>query len=135
MSTILLDEHLGGYAGYLESLTYSDYWREIAEAIELRFVQLDDVGIAAGTSDLVIWRFYQANGLYLLTDNRSESATDSLGTVISAEGTAESLPVFTIGSMNRFRTERDYGEALAKSLLQHLFDRERIRGTGRLFIP
>lgn len=83
--------------------------------------------MVAGTSDQFIWRICQAKGYYLLTDNRSETTADALGAVISTEGTAESLPVFTIDSMDRFRTERSYGEALVKSLLQHLFDRERIR--------
>ena len=64
MSTILLDEHLGGYLRYLESLTFSDYWREIAQWLDLRFVRLSDVGIPTGTSDQAIWRFCQENGLY-----------------------------------------------------------------------
>jgi hypothetical protein len=135
VSTILLDEHLGGFLRYLESLTFSDYWREIADFIGLRFVRLGAVGIAAGASDLAIWRFCQSNGFYLLTDNRAQETPDALGAVIAVEGTVESLPVFTIGSMDSFRTERTYGEALIKSLLQYLFDPEQIRGAGRLFLP
>ncbi len=135
MSTILLDEHLGGFLGYLESLTYSDYWREIAEAVDLRFVRLDDVGIAAGTSDLDIWRFCQANRLYLLTDNRAQHTADALGAVIAAENAVDSLPVFTISDMDSFRNERSYAQKLAESLLDYLLTPANVRGAGRLYLP
>ncbi len=134
-STILLDEHLDGFVLYLESLTFSDYWREVAEWLSLRFVRLSDVGLIVGTSDRDIWHFCQDRGLYLMSDNRSQSTADSLGAVIAAEGAPESLAVFTIGDLDRFRKERTYGEAVAKSLLQHLFEPDSIRGAGRLFLP
>jgi predicted nuclease of predicted toxin-antitoxin system len=135
VSTVLLDEHLDGFLRYLESLTFNDTWREIAEAIELRFVRLRDVGIASATSDQGIWRFCQANGYYLLTDNRAENTADALGAVILTEGTPSSLPVFTIGDMDRFRLERSYGESLTERLLEYLLDPENVRGTGRLYLP
>ncbi len=112
MSTILLDEHLDGFLRYLESLMFNDTWREIASAIELRFVRLREVGIAAGKSDLEIWRFCQTNGLYLLTHNRAETTADSLRPVIAAENSPNSLPVFTLSDMDSFRNERGYAEKL-----------------------
>jgi hypothetical protein len=132
VSTILLDEHLDGFLRYLESLIFNDAWREIARAIELRFVRLRDVGIAAGTSDLEIWRFCQTNGLYLLTDNRAETTADSLGAVIAADNTPASLPVFTISDMDSFRNERGYAEKLAESLIDFLLTPENVRGAGRV---
>lgn len=134
-TTILLDEHLDGYLGYLESLTFNEPCREIAEAIELRFVRLRDVGIAKGVSDRDIWRFCQSNNIYLLTNNREETTEDALGSVIMAEGRPDSLPVFTISDMKRFRSERSYGEALAEGLLDCLFEPDIYLGAGRLYLP
>jgi len=135
LCTVLLDEHLDGYLSFLESLTFNDLWREIADGIHLNYVRLRDVGIASGTSDRDIWRVCQSQGFYLLTDNRSQTDEDALGIVMLTEGTSQSLPVFTIGDMDRFRTERTYAESLVERLLEYLFNPERIHGTGRLYLP
>jgi len=135
LCTVLLDEHLDGYLTFLESLTFNDLWRDIAEGIGLSYSRLRDVGISSGTLDREIWRFCQSQGLYLLTDNRSQTDEDALGSIILAEGTAESLPVFTISDMDRFRNEREYSEGLVERLLEYLFDPERVLGAGRLYLP
>ena len=135
MCIFLLDEHLNGFLRYFDSLTFNDDWGDVPTQIGVRYICLADIGLAAGTTDREIWRLCQANGYYLLTDNREQSTDESLGTILETEGTAASLPVFTIGDMNRFRNERGYAEQAVDRLLDYLFDPDRIRGAGRFFIP
>jgi len=46
-----------------------------------------------------------------------------------------SLPVFTISDIKRFRSDRDYVEAVVAKLLDYLVDADNILGTGRLYLP
>ena len=45
-----------------------------------------------------------------------------------------SLPVLTIGSLDRF-SDREYREQCAVRLVDILLDLENYRGVGRIFIP
>jgi hypothetical protein len=45
------------------------------------------------------------------------------------------VPVFTISDIARFRSERDYVEAVVAKLLEYLIDADNIRGAGRLYLP
>jgi hypothetical protein len=60
--------------------------------------------------------------------------TDSLERTIREENTATSMPVTTIGDMERFR-ERTYREQCAGRLMETVIDIDNYRGTGRIFIP
>jgi hypothetical protein len=46
-----------------------------------------------------------------------------------------SLPVFTISDIHRFRSEREYVETVVAKLLEYLIDVDKLRGTGRLYLP
>jgi hypothetical protein len=133
--TILLDENLTGFLRYLDSLTFNESWGDVPTQMGVRYLCLADVGLAAGTSDRDIWRASQTNRFYLLTDNREQSTEESLGTIIENDGTPTSMPVFTIGNLNRFRNEREYAEQAIKRLLDYLIEPNSILGMGRLFIP
>jgi hypothetical protein len=61
---------------------------------------------------------------------------DSLEETIREENIATSLPVLTIGSVDRVINERDYCEQCAIRIAEIIIDlEEKYLGTGRLFIP
>jgi len=82
-----------------------------------------------------VWQLCRQQQLYLLTDNRNQDKADSFETIIRKRSLPTSLPVFTISDIHRFRSERDYVEALVAKLLEYLMDAENLRGAGRLYLP
>jgi hypothetical protein len=55
--------------------------------------------------------------------------------VIRTRTLPTSLPVFTISDIHRYRSERDYVEAVVAKLLEYLMDADNLRGVGRLYLP
>ncbi len=98
------------------------------------FVTLQEAGLAADTSDQIIWRFAQENQMLLLTANRNAKGKDSLEQAIRKEGTATSLPVITIGNLDRL-VEREYREQCSARLADIVLSIENYLGVSRLFIP
>ncbi|MEA3339799.1 MAG: ACP S-malonyltransferase, partial [Chloroflexota bacterium] len=76
----------------------------------------------------------QKNGMILLTANRRMREEDSLEETIRNDNTPTSLPVLTIGNINRM-IEKTYREQCATRLLEIGLDLENYLGTGRIFIP
>jgi hypothetical protein len=79
--------------------------------------------------------FCQDQRFYLITDNRNQDTSDSLGSMIRTRNLVTSMPVFTISDIARFRSEPNYVEAVVAKLLEYLFDADNIQGTGRLYLP
>ena len=71
----------------------------------------------------------------MVTANRNHEGPHSLEAVIRAEGTATNLPVFTLADAERFLRSRDYALRVIEGLLEYLYDLDRIRGAGRLYLP
>lgn len=72
--------------------------------------------------------------MLLLTDNRSMKGVDSLEQTLREETIPSSLPVITIGSVNRL-DERLYREECAERLIEIVLDLDYYTGTSRVFIP
>jgi len=106
-------------------------WREM---LSLEMVMFADVGLAPNSTDRVVWRFAQQHEMLLVTNNRSDNEEDSLEQTIREENTPASLPVLTIGSLDRVR-ERRYRELCVERILEIVLELENYLGTGRLFIP
>ncbi len=94
----------------------------------------DEAELAVDSSDRIVWRFAQDNQMILLTANRRMKGIDSLEQIIREENTSTSLPVLTIGSLDRF-SDREYRAQCAVRLVDILLDLENYRGVGRIFIP
>jgi hypothetical protein len=133
--TILLDEQLTGYVRYIRSLAESDAWTAIAQLLDVRFTNFPEAGLAAGTPDRDLWNYCQAQGFYLLTDNRNRQGTDSLEETIRQSNTPASLAVFTVSDRDRFANDRTYAGRVIAALFDRLIDAENLAGTGRLFLP
>jgi hypothetical protein len=93
-----------------------------------------DVNLSVDSSDRMVWRFAQEHRMLLLTDNRNMKGDDSLEQTIREEVTADSLPVITIGSLDRI-DESEYRQLCANRLVEIVIDRDCYLGYSRLFIP
>jgi hypothetical protein len=128
---ILVDHDIEGQAVLLWGAVSAQGWLELIEA---DLVMFSDVGIPPSTSDRMVWRFVQANGMILLTGNRNMKGQDSLEQTLREENTADSLPIVTIGRVNRLEN-RAYRNRCASRLIEILVDIETHRGAARVFIP
>ncbi len=131
MITILVDHNIEGHAALLSATLNSEGWTTL---FSIRFVTLREVGLAFDSNDRVVWRFAQEKGMILLTDNRNMEGEDSLEQAIREENTITSLPVLTIGNVDRI-VEREYRERCSTRLAEIVSELEKYMGTSRLFIP
>ena len=104
------------------------------EVCSLQLLTFADVGLPEDSSDRQVWRFAQAQGMILLTANRSMKGEDSLEQTIREENTATSLPVLTVGDVDRM-VEKHYREKCMERLLDIVLDLDNYRGTERIFLP
>ena len=128
----LIDHNLRGHAVILLGSLEASGWLDL---ISIRFVLFEEVGLPIDSNDRTVWEFAQSNQMILLTANRSMKGKNSLEQVIREENTSTSLPVVTIGSIDRLLTEPGYGERCVNRLVEIVVDIEDSRGARRIFIP
>lgn len=128
----LIDHNLRGHAVVLLGSLTASGWLDL---ISIRFVLFEEVELAIDSNDRVVWRFAQANQMILLTANRSMKGKNSLEQVMREENTPTSLPVVTIGNIDRLLAEPDYRERCVNCLVDIVVDIEDFRGAMRIFIP
>jgi hypothetical protein len=131
MITILVDHNMEGQAILLGGTLVTEGWLAL---LPVRLVTFAEVGLPFDSSDRRVWRFVQAQRMLLLTDNRSMKGEDSLEQTLREENTPTSLPILTIGSINRLDA-REYREECAERLIEILLDLENYLGASRIFIP
>ncbi|MEM9008463.1 MAG: DUF5615 family PIN-like protein [Cyanobacteria bacterium P01_F01_bin.86] len=128
---ILVDYNLTGYIVLFQGTLAADGWLEL---LSISFVTLKEAGLATDSNDRVIWQFAQSNQMLLLTANRNAKGKDSLEQTIREEATSTSLPVITIGNLDRL-IEREYRERCSARLADIVLSLENYLGVSRLFIP
>ncbi|MGK7928937.1 MAG: ACP S-malonyltransferase [Spirulina sp.] len=128
----LIDHNLEGQARILLGSLASAGWLDF---IPIRFITFEAVGLAIDSSDRVVWKFAQENRLILLTANRRMKGENSLEEVIREENTPTSLPVLTIGNVDRLLVEPIYRERCINRLIEIAVDIDNYQGTRRIFIP
>lgn len=131
MTTILVDHDIEGHALLLWARISTEGWSDL---LSLRLILFDDVDLPADSNDREVWRFAQKNQWVLLTGNRRMKEADSLEKTIREENTPASLPVVTIGNVNRM-LDRGYLERCKLRLLEVMLYLDNYAGAGRLFIP
>jgi hypothetical protein len=132
---ILADVHIRGPVQDLVREMQKEPWAEFWDYLGLVLYHFDDLGLTSTSTDLDIWRKCQDEQLIFITNNRNEDSADSLQTTIRLKNTADSLPVFTIGDMNKLRLSRTYAAEVLKRLYDYLLNIDNVRGTGRLYLP
>ena len=115
----------------MRSGTWVDFWNHLG----LAAYHFEDVGLEPNSTDLEIWQTCQSRQLIFITNNRNEDSDDSLEATIRRLNTADSLPVFTIGDLDRFRKSKEYAHNALETLYDYLLRIDEVRGTGRLFLP
>jgi len=129
---ILVDHNLRGHSVVLAGSLAASGWLDL---ISIRFVLFEEVGLEVNSDDRVVWHCAQANEMILLTANRSIKGKDSLEQVMREENTQTSLPVITIGNIDRLLTEPEYRNRCVNRLVDIVVDLEDYRGARRIFIP
>jgi hypothetical protein len=131
MFTLLIDYNMEGQAILLWDTLVAEGWLDV---LPLQMVMFADVGLAPNSTDRLVWRFAQEHEMLLITNNRSNNEEDSLEQTIREENTPTSLPVLTIGSLDRMR-ERHYREQCAERIIEIFVELDNYLGTGRIFVP
>ncbi len=131
MITILVDHDIEGQVLILWGTLAAEGWLTLCPLQLATFAQ---VGLPVESSDRTVWRFAQAQGMILLTHNRNMKSEDSLERAIREENALTSLPVVTIGRVERLR-ERPYRERCAIRLVEIGLEVEKYLGAGRMYIP
>ena|SRR5215208_7875174 len=128
---VLADHYMDGHVVLLWSTLASEGWLDLTP---IGLATFSDVGLPVQSSDRAVWRYAQAEGMLLLTNNRNMRDTDSLLQTMRDESTASSLPVLTIGSLDRMRGA-EYRRRCAERLVEIVLDLDQYRGGHRIFIP
>jgi predicted nuclease of predicted toxin-antitoxin system len=131
MATILIDQDGEGYVVLLWGTLAKEGWLGL---LPLEYATFADVGLPDNSSDRDVWRFAQANGMILLTNNRNMEGEDSLEQTLREENTPASLPVLTFGNVRRLN-DSHYRQRCATQLVEIVLFLENHMGKGRVFIP
>lgn len=127
----LVDYNLDGYALVFLGILTKRGWLEF---LSIDFVTFGEAGLPMDASDRLVWHYAQTNQMMILTANRNMKGEDSLEQVIREENATGSLPVVTIGNLDRL-DEFDYREQCVERLIEIALEIESYMGVGRLFIP
>ena len=130
---ILSDENCGKHA---EIIFHALERLEYVDLLGLELKKFKEVGLAINTDDETVWRFCQEKGYLLLTGNRSaKDGSVSLELTVRRLVTEKSLPVLTIGDLERVLSDRKYCERCAERLAEIVMDlEERHLGVTRLYL-
>ncbi len=128
---VLLDHHMKRQGILLWSIMKNEGWLKLIDIPMLTFAEM---GIPVDASDREVWRFAQKRQLILLTANRNDKDADSLAQTIWEENTSTSLPVLTVGVLDRME-ERAYREKCAERIVDIVLHIENYLGVGRIYIP
>jgi hypothetical protein len=131
---ILCDKNCEGHATAIQhALIRKGY----VDLLNIEFAVFEDVGLHKKARDEEVWTFCQNQGYLLLTGNRTTTDGDeSLEVVTQRLLTENSLPVLTIGDLDRVLKDREYCDLCAETIATIILDLERrYLGTPRIFIP
>ena len=131
---IMADNDVLGAVAVIRRMLNDDEWHDLAELVEIEFVEFADFGLNASAPDRSVWQTCQQNEVLLITGNRT-GGTDSLDAVMRELGAANDLPVTTIADPKRVLRDREYSESCTEALLDYVEIIEQLRGARRLFIP
>ncbi len=127
----LSDHNMEGRAVLLWGTLSAEGWVDL---LSFPLVTFADVGLAPESNDREVWRFAQANDLILLTGNRNMVGKNSLEQTLREENTPQSLPVITVGNVDRI-LQYDYRMKCMLKLVEIVMDIDKHKGVGRIFIP
>jgi predicted nuclease of predicted toxin-antitoxin system len=132
---VLADHNVRGAVRAFRRVLLSPEWAEFSRALDLQFLELEDVGLNSASSDREIWTTCQAIGALLITADRTRAdGLEALDEIIEELNTPTSIPVVTIGDPARPSHDPAYAEKCAIKLLDYVDLLENLKGTGRLYL-
>lgn len=131
VADVNIEGHVDRLVAFIRTSEWADYWNHL----ELVHATLAELGLRDTAPDVDVWRSCQREALVLITANRNNDGPDSLEATIRAENTLDSLPVLTLGDAEEVLHNREYAERVVESLMEYLYDIDRYRGAGRLYLP
>ncbi len=133
-TTILSDKNCEGHA---RAIQYALIRRGYVDMLGIAVLSFGDVGLDERADDETVWMFCQRANHILLTGNRTTTDGNiSLEMVMQRLVTGTSLPVLTIGDLDRVLKDGEYCEECAEAVATVVLDlEEKFRGTPRLYIP
>ena len=135
MRGILADNDVEGILAAIVPIWLSDVWSDLWSAMGCTVETFASLDLPRDATDAIVWTTCQDRHIALITGNRNAVGPDSLEATIRRSNRPESLPVFTISNPRRVLRDRAYAQAVAERLLDHLMNIERVRGTGRIYVP
>jgi len=134
MQVILSDHNCEGQArAIFDALMYDGTWLQLVP-MELKWFQ--QIGLPVKTKDEEVWQFCQDRGYILLTGNRTAKDKEkSLELSVRRLITPDSLPVLTIGNLERVLADPTYCRACAERLAEIVDELHKYRGVTRLYLP
>lgn len=134
MQIILSDHNCEGHAeAIFNVLRYDELWLEL---VPMELIWFQHVDLSDRANDETVWRLCQEKGYLLLTGNRTaDDGNRSLEMSIRRLVTPDSLPVLTIGNLQRVLTDPTYCRACAEQLAEIVDELHKYRGVTRLYLP
>lgn len=133
MQIVMSDHNCEGQA---DAIFQSLRHHGLLPLLPIQLLLFGEVDLHPKTGDRQVWQFCQDNGYLLLTGNRTaDDGARSLDYVIRTLLKEDSLPVITIGNLNRVMVDPTYCWRCAENLAEIILDLDRVRGTPRLYIP
>lgn len=134
MQVILSDHNCEGQAkAIFDFLRYDGTWLELSP---MKLIWFRDTELSITASDETVWKLCQERRYLLLTGNRTNNDKErSLEVAIRTLLTPDSLPVITIGNLNRVIPKLGYRKQCAERLAEIVYDLQNYRGTMRVYIP
>jgi hypothetical protein len=136
MRGILADINSGKRLRAILAVWHSDVWRDLWYSLDLSVESFPALGLPFESSDAILWRTCQREGLVLVTANSNADDPDSLESVIRRENQPDSLPIITFANPDRVidlsefgRSQRDREQLPGRSGIERGKPR---RGTQRL---
>jgi Domain of unknown function (DUF5615) len=126
-----VEKHVTLLVGNLRSGPLGELW----DALGLGATSIPEQGLPDNIADRALWEYCQQAGWVLVTDNRNEDGAESLEAVIRENAGGPWLPVVTIGRSFELLRSPNYRSRVAEDLIEALFDIEKFRGVGRLYLP
>ena len=135
MRGLLADANVEKHFRFIVQILEANCRREFWTALKLSALTFADLALVPATDDRTLWHRCQSEGLILLTANRNHDGPNSLEEAIRTLNQTHSLPVFTLAEPDRVLDDSRYREEVADQCLEYLVDVEKLRGTGRLYLP
>ena len=133
MITLLSDKNCEGHTRTLYHVLIREGWVEL---LNIQLATFKDVELLETASDETVWVRCQERNCILVTGNRTTTGSDdSLEMVTQRLLTESTLPVLTIGKLDKVIHDTNYREACAESIALVIFELSKFRGIPRLFIP